>query len=156
MKGNANVIAALNQLLSEELTALNQYFVHAEMDDDWGLHRLHDFTYSRAMSEMKHAEKLVERIMFLEGIPIVDKFEKINTGRDVRQQLTNDLALELKAVESYNRAIAQVCEANDNATADLIRNILKEEDADVQEIEKKLSLIKLMGLKKFLATQAKE
>lgn len=153
MKGNTKIIATLNELLAEELTAISQYMVHAEMVENWGLEKLKEYVRLRAMDEMKHAEILIERILFLEGMPIVDKLNKITIGQNVVQQLKNDLALEMIAIESYNRAIKQASEEGDNATREILVNILEQEDHDVDEIEKRLTLIDQMGIENYLSMQ---
>ncbi len=156
MKGNAKTIATLNELLSEELTAINQYMVHSEMAENWGLGKLKKLVRARAMSEMKHAEILIERILFLEGAPVVSNLKKISIGSDVPTQLKNDLALEMDAIESYNRAIAELGAAGDNATREMLVKILQDEDRDVDAIEERLDQIEQMGLQNFLALQAGE
>jgi bacterioferritin len=153
MKGNTRIIATLNELLADELTAINQYMVHAEMCESWGLGKFAKFVEERAVSEMKHAEKLIKRILFLEGMPVVSQLNKISIGSDVRKQLDNDLALELIAVEHYNKAIKEAADLNDNATAQLFQDILMEEDADLAEIEEKLAQINQIGLQNFLTLQ---
>jgi bacterioferritin len=156
MKGNERLIKVLNGLLADELTAINQYIVHAEMVENWGYGKLKKLTRSRAITEMKHAEKLIERILFLEGKPVVSKLNKINIGSDVPQQLGNDLSAEMAAVKNYNSAIAVAVDVGDNATKEMLDGILKDEDSHVNEIEEKVDQIKQMGIQNFLATQAGE
>jgi bacterioferritin len=153
MKGNENVLEKLNTLLAEELTAINQYMVHAEMCDDWGYKKLHQAVRLRAITEMKHAEKLIERILFLEGKPIVSELNKIHIGPDVPEQLRLDVAAEYGAIKSYNDAINLCVEAADNATKDLLQVILEDEDKHVNEIESLQTQIEQMGLQAFLTTQ---
>jgi bacterioferritin len=153
MKGNPRLLKTLNSLLADELTAVNEYMVHSEMCDNWGYEKLHKAFEKRAVDEMKHAEKLIGRILFLEGQPIVSKLGEITIGQDVPKQLANDLALEMGAIAAYNKAIALAAEVADNATKELLDNILKDEDVHVDEIEEKQDQIKQMGLQIFLTTQ---
>ena len=156
MKGNDKLIKALNGLLAEELTAINQYIVHAEMAENWGYGKLKKSVRERAITEMKHAEKLIERILFLEGTPIVGDLNKIQIGADVPQQCAYDLASEMMAVASYNSAIKLATDVGDNATKEILEEILNGEDGHVNEIEEKLDQIKQMGVQQFLAIQAGE
>ncbi|MEI7901590.1 MAG: bacterioferritin [bacterium] len=156
MKGSDKVLAVLNALLADELTAINQYVVHAEMAENWGYGKLKKLLGSRAMTEMKHAEKLIERILFLEGIPIVSKLNMIRIGADIPKQFTHDLAAEMMAVKNYNTAINVATAADDNATKELLESILKDEDGHVNQIEEKLDQVKQMGIQNFLALQAGE
>ena len=156
MKGNDKLIQALNGLLADELTAINQYVVHAEMAENWGYGKLKKSVGARSMTEMKHAEKLIARILFLEGTPIVGELNKINIGADVPQQCANDLASEMTTVANYNSAVKLAADVGDNATREILEGILKDEDDHVNEIEEKLDQIKQMGVQHFLATQAGE
>jgi len=154
MKGNAKLIASLNSLLTDELTAIDQYMVHSEMCANWGFDKLHAFIEKRAVTEMKHAEKLIERMLFLEGTPTVNKLSPVHIGSDVPKQFDNDLASEMGAVKSYNAAIKLAQEVGDNATKELLDSILKDEDAHVDEIETQQDQIKQMGLPQYLSNQA--
>jgi bacterioferritin len=156
MKGDPKVIDTLNSLLADELTAINQYIVHAEMAENWGYGKLKKTVRGRAITEMKHAEKLIERILFLEGMPIVSELKKINIGAEVPKQLANDLAAEMTAVKGYNQAIKQATDIGDNATKEILDGILKDEDDHVNEIEERLDQVKQMGIQNFLANQAGE
>jgi len=156
MKGNKKVLAVLNDLLADELTAINQYVVHGEMAENWGYGKLKKLVGARAITEMKHAEKLIERILFLEGIPIVSKLNPIRIGDDIPRQFTHDLVSEMMAVKNYNAAIKVAMEAGDNATKDMLESILKDEDGHVDQIEEKIDQIKQMGIQNFLAIQAGE
>ena len=156
MKGDPKIIDALNDLLADELTAINQYIVHAEMCSDWGYEKLHEHFEKRAITEMRHAEKLIERILFLEGIPRVDKLNKILIGSDVAKQLQYDLEAEMGAVKAYNEAIALAAELKDHATRDFLQNILNDEDEHMDEIEELQDQIEQMGLPVFLSTQVDE
>jgi bacterioferritin len=156
MKGNDKLIGVLNGLLADELTAINQYVVHAEMAENWGYGKLKKLVGMRSIAEMKHAEKLIERILFLEGMPVVSELKKINIGSDVPKQFTNDLAAEMSAVANYNHAIQLAREVGDNATKELLEGILQDEDGHVDVIEEKQAQIQQMGIQNFLMTQSAE
>ncbi len=156
MKGNEKLINTLNALLADELTAINQYMVHSEMCDDWGYEKLHKHFEKRAIDEMKHAEKLIGRILFLEGIPTVTKLNKINIGEDVVKQLKYDHQAEEEAIKAYNEAIILAGDVKDYATRDLLQDILNDEDGHIDGIEELQSQIEQMGLQVFLTTQVKE
>jgi bacterioferritin len=153
MKGNDKVIAKLNDLLSDELTAINQYFVHAEMCDNWGYDRLHEKIRQRSIAEMKHAEKLIERIIFLDGVPIVSNLNEMNIGGEVPAQLQNDWKAEDFAIGQYNEAIRIAGEQGDNGSRDLLASILKEEEEHIDWIEAQQDQIKQMGLANYLVEQ---
>jgi len=153
MKGNAQLLTALNGLLADELGAISQYMVHTEMVENWGYEKLGKMIQARAVTEMKHAEKLIARILFLEGIPIVDKLSPIHIGSDVPKQFDNDHAAEIGAVKSYNAAIKLAVEVSDNATKEILDSILNDEDGHVDEIEAQQDQIKQMGLPQYLSLQ---
>jgi bacterioferritin len=153
MKGNEKLLKTLNGLLADELTAINQYIVHAEMCANWGYTKLHDAIQKRAVTEMKHAETLIERILFLEGTPTVSKLNKINIGPDVPKMMSNDHAAEMVAVKGYNAAIKLATEVADNATKEILERILKDEDGHVDEIEEQKDQIGQMGLAIYLSTK---
>ncbi len=153
MKGNEKIIAALDARLADELTAINQYMVHAEMCENWGYGRLHEAVEKRAFTEMKHAEKLIERILFLEGKPTVSKLNKINIGADVEKQLKNDLGSENTAVKDYNNDIRLATEVGDNGTRDFLVSILREEEDHIDWIEMQLDQIQQLGLQNYLVEQ---
>jgi len=153
MKGNQELIDTLNSLLAHELTAINQYIVHAEMCEDWGYRKLHGKSEKRAIDEMKHAEKLIGRILFLEGIPIVSNLNKINIGSEVPQQVENDRLAEDEAIKQYNDAIVLAGELRDYATRDILVEILNDEDRHMDEIEELQDQIDQMTLPIFLTTQ---
>ena len=155
MKGDAKLIETLNSLLADELTAINQYMVHAEMCENWGYGRLHEHLQKRAVDEMKHAEKLIGRVLFLEGTPIVSKLGAINIGSDVPKQLASDHALELLAIKAYNAAVAQAAAAKDNATKAVLEAILNDEDRHIDEIEERRDQLAQMGVPTFLSGQTK-
>ncbi|MFH1371584.1 MAG: bacterioferritin [Planctomycetota bacterium] len=153
MKGNAQLLQTLNSLLADELGAINQYMVHAEMVENWGYGKLNKLIRARAITEMKHAEKLIERMLFLEGIPIVDKLSAIHIGSDVPKQFDSDLGAEMGAIRSYNAAIKLAQEVGDNATKEILDSILQDEDDHVDEIEMQQDQIKQMGLPQYLSMQ---
>jgi bacterioferritin len=153
MKGDPKLIECLNGLLASELTAINQYMVEAEMCENWGLAKLGDMEQKRAITEMKHAEKLIGRILFLEGLPVVSKLNDIKIGAEVPQQFTNDLAAEMTAVRGYNAGIALCVSLADNATKEMLEGILKDEDAHVDQIEEQMDRVSKMGLQVYLGTQ---
>jgi len=153
MKGKPAVLDALSQMLKEELGAISQYFLHAEMCENWGYERLSELIKKQSIGEMKHAEILIERILFLEGMPNMGDLPKLNVGKDVKQQIQNDLDLELSAVTEYNNAVAACQKVGDNATADLLKEILKDEEEHVDFLETQLGLIKDLGLENYLVEQ---
>jgi bacterioferritin len=153
MKGKAEVLDVLSDMLKEELAAINQYILHAEMCENWGYKRLSDFIKKQSIGEMKHAEHIIERILFLEGMPKMDEMGKLKIGKDVPQQLENDLALEKGAVAAYNQAVETCRKFGDNATADFFKEILKDEEEHVGFLETQLGLIKQLGLQNYLGQQ---
>jgi len=153
MKGNEKIIATLNDLLADELTAINQYIVHSEMCANWGYEELHKHTEKRAVDEMKHAEKLIGRILFLEGRPVVTKLNKVVIGPDVAVQHANDHASEVIAIKGYNEGIRLATELGDHGTRDLFDSILKDEEAHIDWIEAQLDQIKQMGIQNYLVEQ---
>lgn len=153
MKGNEKIIQKLNELLSDELTAINQYMVHSEMCDNWGYEKLHKAVEKRAIDEMKHAEKLIGRIIFLEGIPVVHNLQKIHIGADVKVQIQNDHISEEGAVKSYNDGIRLATEVDDNGTRELLDAILKDEEDHIDWLEAQLDQIGQMGISTYLAEQ---
>lgn len=152
MKGKPEIIDKLNFLLADELTAVNQYFVHAEECGDWGYEVLHHSIEKRSIGEMKHAEKLIARILFLEGTPVVDKLNKIHTADNVPGMMENDKIAEVGAIKSYNEAIKLAADLLDNGTKELLDNILKDEEAHLDYIEEQLDQIEQMGLENYLTT----
>ncbi len=156
MKGQEQVINELNARLAEELTAINQYMVHAEICDNWGYERLHKLIEKRAIVEMKHAEKLIARIIFLEGMPIVSKLNQINIGADVEKQHRNDWAAENDAIKNYNHSIKVATDLGDNGTKELLDSILKDEEDHIDEIEAQLDQIQQMGIQNYLSEQTED
>lgn len=153
MKGKPEVIKALADMLKEELGAISQYFLHAEMCENWGYTKLSNYIKKQSIGEMKHAEALVERILFLEGMPRLDQLPALKIGKDVPTQLKNDLALERGAVDDYNAAVQTCRDAGDNATADFLKEILKDEEQHVDFLETQLELIDKIGLQNYLTQQ---
>jgi bacterioferritin len=153
MKGNDRIIARLNDLLADELTAINQYMVQSEMCDNWGYEKLHKAFEKRAIDEMKHAEKLIGRVLFLEGIPIVSKLNKINIGADVESQHKNDWKSEQGAIQAYNESINLAVQVGDNGTRELLEHILTDEEAHIDWIEAQLDQMKQMGIPNYLVEQ---
>jgi bacterioferritin len=153
MKGKANVIEVLQKSLGEELQAISQYFLHGEMQSNWGYKRLYAEIKKQAIGEMKHAEALIERIIFLEGIPNLNEFPKLKIGKTVEQQLQNDLELEKNAVEEYNKYVALARKEGDNGSADLLEVLLKDEEEHVDFLEAQLGMIKQLGLETYLSQQ---
>jgi bacterioferritin len=156
MKGNQKVIAELNTALKEELTAISQYFLHAEMCENWKYDKLGDYIKKQSIDEMKHAEALIERILFLDGTPGLTELLHINVGRSVREQISNDLKLELEAVEMYNSAIRLAREEGDNASRELLERLLKDEEDHVDWLEAQLHQIEEMGYERYLSQQVRE
>jgi bacterioferritin len=154
MKGNDKIIAMLNAFLADELTAISQYMVHSEMCADWGYARLHEETEKRAIGEMKHAEKLIGRILFLEGQPIVSKLNKISIGANVEEQLKNDRLAEEGAIKGYNEGMRLCQELGDHGTRRMISSNLEDEEGHIDWLETQLELIAQMGLQNYLLSQA--
>jgi bacterioferritin len=153
MKGNAEVLASLNEALGEELTAINQYFLHAEMFENWGYKKLSASSKKQSIDEMKHAEKLLERMLFLEGAPEMVVSQKLNIGKTIPEMLKNDLKLEHGAVALYNRIIDLAIKKNDQGTAELLKKILKDEEDHVDGLEEQEDMIRDMGLQVYLSVQ---
>jgi len=156
MKGKPEVLEVLGGALTEELGAVVQYILHAEMCDNWGYKSLGSFTQKRAIEEMKHAEKLIERILFLEGAPNVQSLPKIEAGKDVEDQFTIDLTGEKTAIVSYNHGIATCAGAGDQGSADLLQANLHDEERHADYLETQLGLIKEIGLPNYLAQKLED
>lgn len=154
MKGHQEVIEKLNDLLADELTAINQYFLHAEMCGDWGYDKLHEKIEERSIQEMKHAEMLMERILFLEGRPIVSKLKDIHIGENVLKMLENDRTAEFDAIQMYNGAVAITTKFGDNGSKVLVESILTDEEEHIDWIEEQLDQIEQMGYERYLNKQA--
>jgi len=155
MKGDPKVIATLNSLLARELTVVSQYMVHAEICDNWGYNRLHEAIQKRAVVEMKHAEKLIGRILFLEGIPVVSELQKMHIGADVPKMFANDHEAEIDASKQYNTGILVCGAAKDYATREILEHILSDEDGHIDDIETVQDQITQMGIQIFLSAQVK-
>jgi bacterioferritin len=153
MKGNDKIIAKLNFLLADELTAISQYMVHAEMCANWDYKHLAEEIEKRAISEMKHAEKHIGRILFLEGMPVVSELNRMHIGDTVEAQHKNDWEAENGAIKAYNEAIQLAVEVGDNGTRELLEDILKDEEEHIDWIEAQLDQIKQMGIQVYLAEQ---
>jgi bacterioferritin len=154
MKGSKKLMPVLNSLLSDELTAINQYMVHSEICENWGYDKLHKAIRNRAMDEMHHAEWLIERIIFLDGAPTVSKLNAINIGKTVPEMIINDDKDELHAVHAYNEAIKLAREVDDQGSVDLFTKILKMEEGHVDWVEKQNAQIEQMGIENYLVSQA--
>ena len=152
MRGNAQVIAQLNLALKEELTAINQYFLHAEMCHNWGYHGLGDFIRKQSIDEMKHAEELIERILFLDATPAMEYME-LKVGTNVKNQLEADLQLETNAVAMYNKAVQISRDAGDDQSRELFSKLLKDEEEHVDWLEAQMHQIKEMGYERYLSNQ---
>lgn len=153
MKGNEKIIEHLNKRLVEELTAINQYMVHSEMCDAWGYGKLHKVIEKRAIDEMKHAEKLIGRILFLEGRPIVSDMNKIHIGAEIPKMHANDRAAEESAIKGYNESIRLAADVGDNGTRDMLVAILKDEEDHIDNIEAQIDQISQMGIQNYLMEQ---
>jgi bacterioferritin len=156
MKGNPKVIAHLNKALTEELTAINQYFLHAEMCENWKYEKLSGHIRKQSIDEMRHAEKLMERILFLDGTPNMTEPLSINIGQNVKAQLESDLGLEIGAVASYNEAIEESRASGDNASRELFERLLKDEEGHVDWLEAQLHQIEEIGYERYLSQQIRE
>ncbi|MCX6610320.1 MAG: bacterioferritin [Acidobacteria bacterium] len=156
MQGNPKVITALNEALREELLAINQYFIHAMMCEDWGYLHLAKEIRKASIEEMRHAESLMQRILFLEGTPNLTRPMELAVGATVKAQFESDLKLELGSVESYNRFVRIAKEEGDNGSRDLFESLLKAEEAHVDYLEAQLVQIDQMGLENYLAYQLKD
>ena len=153
MKGHQEVIDILNKALAEELTSINQYMLHSEMCEDWGYGKLHGVIEARAITEMKHAEKLIGRILFLEGMPILSELKSLHIGSTVQKQLENDHQAELEAIKLYNEAVALTTKLADNGTKVLVESILTDEEDHIDWIEEQLDQIEQMSLQVWLNHQ---
>jgi bacterioferritin len=153
MKGNEQVIALLNEVLKAELTAINQYFLHAEMCANWGYTKLASIGRKESIEEMRHAESLMERILYLDGTPTMHELFPLRIGRNVKEQLQNDLQLEYEAVARLNKGVQTCVDANDNGSRELIVKILQDEEHHVDYLEAQLNVIQEIGIENYLAQQ---
>jgi len=156
MQGDPQIIDALNGALTIELTAINQYFCQAKMCKNWGFLKLGAKHYAESLGEMKHADMLIDRILFLEGVPEIARYDVIRVGTNVKEQFEFDLALETKGVQAYNAAIALCMRVNDGGTRDLMERILVESEEHVDWLETQLGLIAEVGLQNYLQSQMGE
>jgi len=153
MKGNAKIITALNDVLTAELTGINQYFIHAKMCQNWGFKRLADMNRKESIGEMKHADEVIERILYLEGVPNMQRLNKVRIGESVLEQFKLDLALEVDAVKKLNDSIALAVEVSDNGTRELLEKILVGEEEHIDWLEAQLELVKQVGEQNYLSQQ---
>ena len=153
MNGNPKIIEILNALLAGELTAINQYIVHSEICSNWGYEKLHKADEKRAIDEMKHAEQLITRILFLEGIPVVSRLNKISIGSDIAAQHKNDMNSEIETIALYNNGIKLSVEVGDSGTRELLESILKDEEGHLDWLEAQINQISQMGIQNYLADQ---
>ena len=156
MQGSQNVIDALNAGLTIELTAINQYFCQAKMCKNWGLNRLAAHHHEESIDEMKHAAILIDRILFLEGVPEIARYDVIRVGADVKEQLENDLALEKNASVTYNDGVALCMEEKDSASREVMEQIIRESEDSIDWLEAQLELIEKMGIENYLLSQMGE
>jgi len=156
MKGNAKLIEALNEILTGELTAVNQYFIHAKMCQNWGYKRLAEVNRKESIDEMKHADELIERILYLEGVPNMQRLGKVKVGETVPEQLKLDHGLEVEAVTRLNKSIALAVEVGDNGTRELLEKILVSEEEHIDWLEAQLELLKQVGDQNYLAQQIRD
>jgi bacterioferritin len=156
MKGNEEVLNLLNELLTNELTAINQYFIHAKMCENWGYERLAHKIREESIDEMRHADLVISRILFLEGVPNLQRLHKLRVGESVKEQLESDLQLEYAAIAFLNQGVDAARRANDNATEDLMTKILVSEEQHTDWIETQLELIRQIGEQNYLAQQIKK
>ena len=153
MKGNPKVVEVLNDVLTAELTAINQYFVHGRMCKNWGYHRLWERLRAESIDEMKHADELIERILFLDGVPEIARYDVIRVGSDVKEQFANDLKLEMNGVQTYNAAIELCSSLHDHGTREVLEPILSESEEHVDWLETQLYRIEKVGIENYLTEQ---
>jgi bacterioferritin len=156
MQGKRKVITELNAALKEELTAINQYFLHAEMCENWKYDKLGEYIKKQSIGEMKHAEMLIERILFLDATPSMSEPMQINVGKNVKEQIASDLKLELEAVEMYNRAVRIAQEEGDNASRELFEILLKDEEDHVDWLEAQMHQMEELGYERYLSQQIRD
>lgn len=155
MKGDNDVLAHLNRILTNELTSINQYFLHARMFRHWGFEELNEHEYKESIEEMRHADKLIERVLFLEGLPNLQDLGKLSIGEDVPEALRSDLQLESTGRANFLQAIARCEEVRDYVSRDLLRDMLDQEEEHIDWIETQLALIETIGLANYLQSQVR-
>ncbi len=153
MQGNENVIECLNTGLTIELTAINQYFIHSKMCRDWGFNKLAGYFYKESIEEMQHADAIIDRILYLEGVPAIARYDVVKVGQTVEEQITNNLSLEYSAVSTYNDAVLVAVEAKDVGSKELMERMVVESEESVDWGETQLELIKQVGIQNYLAAQ---
>lgn len=153
MKGNTKIIDALNSVLTKELTAINQYFLHARMMQDWGLEKIGQLEYKASIDEMKHADDLIKRILFLEGLPNVQKLERVNIGQNIKEIMESDLKLEYEAMENLKNCIELAEKERDYVSRQLFGDILESEEEHIDWLETQLGLLERVGEKNYQQTQ---
>ena len=153
MKGNEQVIEALNAGLTIELTAINTYFIHSKMCRNWGLNKLANHYYAESIEEMKHAEEIIDRILFLDGIPAISRYDVINVGDSPKQQIENAMALEIKGAATYNEGIKLCTDVKDNASRELMERMVVESEQSIDWAEAQLDLMKMVGTENYFAQQ---
>ena len=153
MQGDERVIEALNAGLTVELTAINQYFIHSKLCRNWSLHQLADHYYDESIEEMKHAEEVIDRILYLEGVPEIGRYDVIRVGQTPKEQIENNMALEIKGVTTYNEAIQLCLDVKDSGSRELMERMVVESEESIDWAEAQLDLIKMMGIENYLAQQ---
>ena len=153
MKGNEQVIEALNAGLTIELTAINTYFIHSKMLRNWGLNKLADYYYKESIEEMKHADEVIDRILFLEGVPAISRYDVINVGDTPQAMIENGMAMEIKGASTYNEGINLCTDVKDNASRELMERMVVESEQSIDWGEAQLDLIKMIGIENYLAQQ---
>ena len=156
MKGDAKVVEMLNRVLTAELTGINQYFIHSRMCRNWGLQRLAKHNYEESIGEMKHADEVIERILYLEGVPNMQRYNKIRVGETVPEQLELDHGLEVEAVALLNEAVEVAVAAHDNGSRDLFEKILRSEEEHLDWLESQIELVRKIGVQNYLAQQIRD
>ena len=156
MKGNDQVIEALNAGLTVELTAINQYFIQSKMCANWGLDRLADHFYKESIEEMKHAEEVIDRVLYLDGVPEIARYDVIKAGASANEHIENSLALETKGVETYNEGVQVCLDLKDSGSRELMERMVVESEESIDWAEAQLDLIKMMGLENYLSQQMKK
>ncbi len=153
MKSKPNIIEMLNDVLTAELTAINQYFIHAKMCGNWGFAKLASKVRAESIDEMKHADQIIDRILFFDGVPNLQRYNKVNVGETVKEQFELDLKLEYEAIDRLNKAVAMCRDAGDNGTRELLEGILVSEEEHTDWLETQLELIKQLGEQLYCAQQ---